>query len=282
FSSIEELAKQIDQDFSNEEDKTRAVYSWIANNVEYDFKLAKTKNKRIRISYESEEERKQKEYDIMYEDANSTLKRRKAVCEGYSSLFKILCDLNDIECVKVQGFSKLSPRYIGKIPKVPDHTWNAVKINGEWKLVDVTWGAGHKDDQSGKFVKQFTDIFFFTDPDDFVLNHYPLDKKWLLTDKSIEEFSNYPFVYDYYFTSDVKLKNPPEGLLQMKSDRTVSLEIEGENIGELEYTTNSGRTYLKAKPTIINGLSNYQFKVSGSYLEIFINNNGWATFKIER
>ncbi|MEO1486775.1 MAG: transglutaminase, partial [Bacteroidota bacterium] len=36
FSSVSKLAKRINTDFSNDFEKTRAVYAWIANNVAYE------------------------------------------------------------------------------------------------------------------------------------------------------------------------------------------------------------------------------------------------------
>jgi uncharacterized protein (TIGR03000 family) len=38
------------------------------------------------------------------------------------------------------------------------HAWNAVKLDGEWHLVDATWGAGGIKDK--QFVKKFKDYYF--------------------------------------------------------------------------------------------------------------------------
>lgn len=52
----------------------------------------------------------------------------KLVCTGYTRLFMQLCNKYELECVPVYGTGS------GQ-----NHTWNKVKVNGEWKYIDVTW-----------------------------------------------------------------------------------------------------------------------------------------------
>jgi transglutaminase/protease-like cytokinesis protein 3 len=51
-----------------------------------------------------------------------------AVCQGYSSAFKLLMDMLGIECDIITGFANGD-----------SHAWNRVKIDGDYYLVDVTW-----------------------------------------------------------------------------------------------------------------------------------------------
>ena len=46
------------------------------------------------------------------------------VCEAYAEAFKLLCDKAGIPCVSMYS---------------TDHEWNAVKLDGKWYYVDVTW-----------------------------------------------------------------------------------------------------------------------------------------------
>ena len=65
------------------------------------------------------------------------------VCEGYARAFKLLCDRAGIPCVLESGsaFSSLTEyntyRITGK--GGTPHMWNAVKADGSWYGVDVTW-----------------------------------------------------------------------------------------------------------------------------------------------
>jgi len=52
----------------------------------------------------------------------------RAVCEGYTKAFQLLCDRAGIPCVSVFG-----------IADGENHSWNYVELNGNWYLVDATW-----------------------------------------------------------------------------------------------------------------------------------------------
>lgn len=55
---------------------------------------------------------------------------RSAMCHGYSSTFQLFMDMLDIECITVFG----TPGNNGV-----EHSWNMVKLDGEWYCVDVAW-----------------------------------------------------------------------------------------------------------------------------------------------
>lgn len=78
-----------------------------------------------------------------------TISSGLAVCEGYAGLFAALALKAGLQAMVCSGASK----GFGHTPLEPGqpvpafkstHAWNAVCIdNGEWKLVDPCWGAGH-------------------------------------------------------------------------------------------------------------------------------------------
>ncbi|MDO5786014.1 MAG: DUF4358 domain-containing protein [Eubacteriales bacterium] len=55
---------------------------------------------------------------------------QSAMCHGYSSTFQIFMDMLDIECMTVFGI----PGSNGS-----EHSWNMVKLDGEWYCVDCAW-----------------------------------------------------------------------------------------------------------------------------------------------
>lgn len=57
-------------------------------------------------------------------NAYGGLVSKSGVCEAYAEAFKLLCDRAGIPCVSVYS---------------NDHEWNAVKLDGSWYYVDVTW-----------------------------------------------------------------------------------------------------------------------------------------------
>lgn len=60
--------------------------------------------------------------------AYGALINNRAVCEGYSRAFQLLCRKIGILCEPVYGSTEDG-----------GHMWNAVKIEGEWYLTDATW-----------------------------------------------------------------------------------------------------------------------------------------------
>jgi hypothetical protein len=106
-----------------------------------------------------------------------------AVCEGYASLFAALALKAGLEAIVVGGHGKgygyhpLKPGDPLPEFKPSGHAWNAVRIdNGEWKLIDPCWGAGHVSGES--YVKSFTPAQFTMSNDEFGKRHYPSDNRY--------------------------------------------------------------------------------------------------------
>ena len=56
----------------------------------------------------------------------------RPVCEGYARAFKLLCDELGIPCILITGEG-----ISGEVQE--PHMWNAVRLDGAWYAVDVTW-----------------------------------------------------------------------------------------------------------------------------------------------
>ncbi|MFC7356415.1 transglutaminase domain-containing protein [Jejudonia soesokkakensis] len=169
--TIQRLAFQITKNSPTEAKKAEAIFYWIASNIEYDTALRLDRTLQQEI-YTSEEKIIQ-----------NVLKRKKALCGGYAFLFQALCQEVGIKAEVIHGYSKKYVR-TSKNRKV-DHTWNAVKIDGRWQLLDITMARSQS--RTG-----FPDLFWFgTPPLDFIKSHYPLAIKWALVSRpiSFEEFN---------------------------------------------------------------------------------------------
>jgi transglutaminase/protease-like cytokinesis protein 3 len=286
FASPEKLAEKINQDFKTDEEKVRAIFDWIAFNVRYDLKEYKIiAGGQIAYSWKSEEERIQKEFKFRRDLAAQTLKTKKGVCQGYTALFHTLCDLTGIKCIDIIGTSKTNPAHIGKLPKASDHVWNSVKIGDSWRFIDVTWASGAVDSQSGKFVADFNDGYFFTAPEVFFLNHFPDDKKMLMIDKSEKEFAELPLYYGGYIKADYEIASPDKGIFPIKSDSIPFSVIDLPANSNVSYVFSGDNTI---RPTTIRRQGNISaFDVAMNnrargYLTIYIDNKSIATYKILR
>jgi hypothetical protein len=159
--------------------KVKILHDWICDNISYDAE-----------TYFSGKRAKQ--------DYVSVLKKKKALCSGYSNLMNEMCRLANIESIVISGFSK-GFGYSGKLDRGPDHDWNAVNINGKWQLVDVTWDAGRVDWKT--YVKNYSDEWLFLEPKYFIYSHLPENDEYqfLKEIKTKEEFVREPYVSGKFF-----------------------------------------------------------------------------------
>jgi len=286
FSNPAQLAARINQDFNTEDAKARAIFTWIALNTTYDLRAAKAGSGMIAYTYANEAEKLRKEQQFREKFAQKALRSGKGICQDYSALFHTLCDLTGLQCLDIVGTSKSHPMHIGKLPRVSDHEWNAVKVDGRWKLVDVTWASGSVNTQTGKFLPEFNGGYFGTAPEVFFLNHFPDDKRFLMIDKSEADFADLPLFYGPYIKSDYEISSPDKGVLILPKSNEISFTIiDFPAQSKISYVfTNEGKAY-DASIKKYGNLS--EFKVlannrSRGFLTIFADRNAIATYKIER
>lgn len=174
-----QLSNFLCESLESDSAKVMAITAWMANNIIYDFKYAGKGYWGVR-------------------DNKPLVKRKKAICSEYATLFQQLSDAQDIKSAIVSGYS----RTINYVPYEQlikaDHAWNIVFINGEWRPLDVTWSAGYLKKKSQwlrhllylslkipyhyryKFMKHPNNKFVLIDPKEFAETHLPLQPYWQL------------------------------------------------------------------------------------------------------
>jgi transglutaminase/protease-like cytokinesis protein 3 len=227
FGSTEELANKIDVDFSNDLEKIRAAYTWIAMHVAYDTK-ALGKPQKVRFSYRSQAELEAKKKQFRKDLALQTLKKRKALCEGYATLFQNLCQQMNVQCEIVPGIARRLISEIDRDNLPSNHAWNAVRVYNQWLLVDVTWAAGWVDYSKMKFHKEFSKAYFASSPNEFAMKHLPDETKWLLTEKinNKADFAAQPIPYKSFLGKNISLLAPQEGTLNILKSSGVQFQLQ--------------------------------------------------------
>lgn len=159
-TDIEELTRYLIQPTQKKAEKLRSIYLWIIHNIQYDD--AAINNARINKNNQ----------DI--------LRRKKAICWGYSTLLKAMCEIANIPATVISGYVKSS---LEETPflKYPTHAWNAVQIKDHWYLLDATWDSGLLNSQSD-FYEKFGEKYYCTSPKNFITNHLPANPRWQLLD----------------------------------------------------------------------------------------------------
>lgn len=286
FSSVDKFAETVNKDFNRDDEKARAIFTWIAHNIKYDLKAYGVNQRPVAYSYKTEAEKLAKQKKFKEDLALKTLKSKKGVCQGYSTLYAETAEKAGLEAVIITGSSKSHPAHIGKRPGNSDHAWNAVKIGGEWRLIDVTWGAGTAVGDNPKFVFKFNDKYFFGSPDLFFLNHFPDDKKWLLTNKTEQEFADLPLYYGNYHMEGYQFVSPALGTFTNSKSTVVPFRIKNvKPTDTVVYVFSRTNAFKEVKPVINNGVAEFDVTLttnSNGLLTIYINGKSIATYRIER
>ncbi len=287
------FAAKLNFDYSSNEDKVAALYYWVTNNISFDEKCFFSDKKKYyyNFRYKTKEEKCAKIQKADNEIAEKTFAKRSGTSRGFALLFKKLCDNSGIECAVISGSTKTSFNSIGKKPGRGDHIWNAVKLRGEWQLVDVTFGAGVLNYDQECFIKGYNEVYYLTPPERFFLNHFPKDPEWLLINKSEEDFTQLPLFHPYYLKGELKVINPNAGIINPMENNQVNVSITAQDIDfnsdkilNFSYAYESERRLFMVVPQRSNGQLNFEipFKVKRSdYLTIFCNEKALVTYKVD-
>lgn len=156
---LPKLTQYLTAEADNDFEKVRAIYSWIVFNISYDHKVIEDDIRRIN------------------KNIGDILRRRKAICMGYAALFKQMAQLAGLEAMTVDGYSKGTATSLADLSE-PDHSWNAVRIAGEWYLLDATWGSSLA--LGDEEYSSINEDFFLTPPNIFLQTHLPIVPFWQL------------------------------------------------------------------------------------------------------
>lgn len=186
--SVPALAAYLAQAGGDDLTRARALYRWVAGRIEYDVSGFRT------ASYG----------DVSPE---GVLRRRASVCEGYARLTEALGEAMGLEVEVVRGWSKGYGYTPGqRFDGATNHAWNAVRIEGQWRLMDPTWGAGYLDERM-QFIRRFQEHYFLTPPDAFVFDHLPQDQRWQLLDRPVSaaEYADLAYLRPMFFVAGFRI-----------------------------------------------------------------------------
>lgn len=212
--------------------KARAIFKWITENIGYDYKYYNKyyyKDKEPK-TYKCKDDEdcaaKQMAWEINY--INNILQKKKAVCQGYSMLFKKMCDIAGLKSEIVPGYVRTEYYQVGTAGTL-DHAWNTVWIDSTYYLLDATWAAGGcGEDEDGKllnFKKKFNNYYWLTPAADFARNHFPQNNKWVfLPNYTKDSFAANPY-YHGGVIPNLKLQMPGSGIIPAKMGDTIHFKI---------------------------------------------------------
>ncbi len=227
------LTQELTEPYSEQLYKARAIFKWITENIRYDYKYYNTyyykgKEPKTYMCKDDENcEAKRMAWEMRYID--KVLRKKKAVCQGYSMLFKKMCDIAGLKSEIITGYVRTEYYQVGSAGTL-DHAWNAIWIDSAYCLLDATWAAGgcaKQDD--GKllfFSKSYNNYYWLTPSADFARNHFPQNNKWvLLPNYTKDSFAANPY-YASYHLPNIKLITPSSGVIAAKKGDTIHFKID--------------------------------------------------------
>jgi len=202
-SSIDRLASYLSAPARTDREKARAVYRWIAA--------------RIRWGPTTEVNPGQ----AMDARPESVLRRRTAECLGFAMLFESLARKAGVEVASIHGYVRTdaatAPAYAANPPGF-NHWWNAVKLDGEWKLLDCGWSVRGEDGTTASSAQgrvHLEPYYFLVPPEQLIYTHFPLDPKWQLTNPAmtLDEQKCLPYPRAAFFQLGLSIDSPREGTI---------------------------------------------------------------------
>jgi hypothetical protein len=221
-SNADTLAKQLAALGTTDREKVRAIFRWITENIEYNVRPIGRKKNTPALFYDEPDDSSKALPPLNERVAAKVLYKGVAFCEGYSRLFKTLCDHAGIKSEIIYGYARTNNnRRFGV-----NHTWNAVYIDSTWHLLDVTWASGFVT-FANEYIRQYNDFYFLTPPEQFIRDHYPEDQQWTLLDNPpvYREYSQSPFRYSGYTKAGINSYFPSRGVIDAAVGDTIVIEL---------------------------------------------------------
>lgn len=140
-------------------DRAWAIFVWIGDRIAYDVDAyLKGQVRDLNVT------------------ADEVMRRRVTVCDGYAVLFAALARAAGLEAVIVTGYAKAYgvPEYTKFATE--NHAWNLLRLDGNWQVIDSTWGAGYV--FQDRYTKQRDTVYFLGQADELKFTHWPVDAGW--------------------------------------------------------------------------------------------------------
>ena len=187
--------------------RAKVIHDWIALNIEYCAEETAAR--------------------ALSGDLTAALITGRSACAGYSNLFARMCSLAGMECRTVPGYTRDYGLdvFSDEDPTKVNHAWNAVKLAGEWRLVDPTWDAGRL--REGRFERAYSTDYLFSGPGIFSHTHFPRDPQWQLRSRPLaeEEFASQPSLRAEFHTLGLSLVDSLRRVNDVDGPAVVELQV---------------------------------------------------------
>jgi transglutaminase-like putative cysteine protease len=211
-SSPEAVGRYLADRISDKRRLAKAVHDYVALRLTYDHHTLELIERK---QYES----------VPSQEADAVFRAHTGVCAGYAKLFAAIGKAAGLEVAYITGYARDSQLFpsgstdsaIVASLQGYGHAWNAVKLDGTWRLVDVTW-----DDHDDKISR----AYLFTPPNLFGYQHLPEDRAWQLVQSPLTpgDFVRQPLLTPIVGQLGVVLESPNRSQVTVDGDIEIELD----------------------------------------------------------
>lgn len=291
FTSINDLGIRIQNDFPADSLRIRAAFIWVTHNIGYDYKGELRKSSREKIAYSNEIEKEYAIDQLVWRKINRAFAHRLGVCIDYSLILNAIFEQFGLASKIITGVAKTEIKQHDGTHDFRNHSWNAVQLNGTWRLMDATWASGYTDVARNVFVRDYNDHYFFTEPSDFIRHHMPANAEWQLLEDPVDPvtFFNSPIFLPEYCEKGIQLSTRTSGILTLAEEQVNYIYFDQLPREHYMYYTIDGTNEIRRMGLRKDQNQAYsskirlrkRFKRSYETLTIYMNHEPILSFKIE-
>ena len=229
------IAQKLTTDLETEPEKALALANWICHNIKYDYKTFKR-------------------FKIPDRSSAQILRKKRAICGEFSRIYQEMCEAVDLECEVVHGYIEDQYRIPGDSLYFVEHSWNTIRIDGDWYLVDLAWANGYVVEKKQyirrflwkhlnlpfylkwRFKREVNLQWLYVDPAKFIHSHLPIIPDFQLTEQKLP--ANV-FAMGSYHISQFQNEHPLNGVTNDDMGRFNDLSEYSKHI----YVVNNAPTF---------------------------------------
>ncbi len=218
-AEVAALAQQLTEGCTNDLQRAAALYRWLTETIRYD--VAEWEH------IVGGGENYSHDHDPL-----SVLRRGTTVCIGYSWLFDALARSVGLPSTylvgDVRGYRGTADDAVISAFK---HAWNAVRVDGEWLLLDATWGARQTGEADDAHAARSA-YYFATPANQMIFDHLPESPDWQLLAEPVPDeaaFRALPNLKPAFFRDGLRLLNAAGDTVRLDAGTrgSVSLAVPG-------------------------------------------------------
>jgi hypothetical protein len=215
-NDVYELTRVLTAPYTTDIYKVRSIFVWITAHISYDYKFI-NKGRPLKAPGN--------EFDYI----KTVLKKGRAICDGYSKVFKEMCTIAGITSEVIPGYTKSKPYQIGTGLSV-NHAWNSVLLDSVYYYLDPTWAAGYCtiDEETEKllsYTKAYENYYWLTPFSLLKRNHYPESGRWIPEPGfTKEKFAASPYISNEIIPY-IELNTPKTGIITAVKGDTIHIDF---------------------------------------------------------